>query len=129
MEIPFVFGCAVLLVVAGCKSATESVRSETPTNQSSGTFPGHSARSPALPFSGWAKVRIKATGAIFVNKKQVTTEQFMAECDRLKKVGGGILVFLDGFDREDGPPRVDALGYPAAIELPVTFVFKESELE
>lgn len=50
---------------------------------------------PEVAVSEWAKVKIDATGSVFVNKKQMTTAEFEAECGRLKKGGGAVQLYVD----------------------------------
>jgi biopolymer transport protein ExbD len=129
MKISLLIGCAVLLVVAGCKQETQSTSSETPTNQSSGVFPGQSAGSPAPSVSEWAKVKIDATGAVFVNKKQMTADEFRTECARFKKVSAAVVLFVDATNHVVNSAQAGMIRQIVDAGVPMKAALKESELE
>ena len=119
----------MLLAVAGCKPENQSTSSEAPTNQSSGVYPGQSGGSPAPLVSEWAKVKIDATGAVFVNKKQMTTDEFRTECARLKKVSGAVVLFVDTANHVASSAQADMIRHIADAGVPMKMALKESELE
>lgn len=119
----------MLLAVAGCKQEARSTRLEAPTNQSSGVFPGQTAGLPAPTASEWAKVKIDAVGAVFVNKKRTTADEFRTECVRLKKAGGAVVLFLDGAHQVASSAQADKIRLIVEAGVPMKMVLKESELE
>jgi hypothetical protein len=129
MKISLLIGCAVLLAVAGCKQETRSTRLETPTNQSSGVFPGQTAGLPAPTVSEWAKVKIDATGAVYVNKKQMTADEFRTECVRLKKGRGAVVLFVEAVHQGANSAQADKIRLIVDAGVPMKMALKESELE
>ena len=129
MKNSLLIGCAVLLAVAGCKQEARSTRLETPTNQSSGVFPGQTAGAPAPTVSEWAKVRIDATGAVFVNKKRMTADEFRTECARLKKVRGAVVLFVEAAYQVANSAQADKIRLIADTGVPMKMALKESELD
>ena len=129
MKIPLLIGCAVLLAVAGCKPETQSTNTELPTNQSGGVFPGQSAGLPAAAVSEWAKVKIDATGAVFVNKRQMTADEFRAECVRLKNASGASVLFVDTSNRVASPAQAAVISQIADAGVLMKAALKESELD
>ncbi len=122
-------GCTVLLAVAGCNREGQSTPSQGPTNQNAGAFPGQSASLPASPVSEWAKVKIDATGAVFVNKQQMASEELSSECARLKKSGGAIVLFVDSPNHVASPAQAEAIRKITDAGVPMKMALKESELE
>ena len=119
----------MLLAVAGCKQETRSTRLETPTNQSSGVFPGQTAGLPAPTASEWAKVKIDATGAVFVNKKRMTADEFRTECVRLKKGRGAVVLFVEAAHQVPNSAQADKIRLIVDAGVPMKMALKESELE
>jgi hypothetical protein len=129
MKIPLLIGCAVLLAVAGCKPETQATSSDAATNQTGGVFPGQSASLPASSVSEWAKVKIDPTGAVFVNKKQMTADEFRTECARLKKAGGAVLLFVGAANHVASAPQADMIRQIADAGVPMKVALKESDLD
>lgn len=119
----------MLLAVAGCKQEARLTRLEASTNQSSGVFPGQTAGLPAPTASEWAKVKIDATGAVFVNKKRMTADEFRTECGRLKKGRGAVVLFVESAHQVVGSAQADKIRLIADAGVPMEVVFKESELD
>lgn len=119
----------MLFVVAGCKQETQSTNSEAPANQSSGVFPGQSAGSPAPSVSEWAKVKIDATGAVFVNKKYMTADELKSECARFKRVSAAVVLFVDATNHVANSAQAGMIRQIADAGVPMKMALKESELE
>lgn len=119
----------MLLADAGCKQEARSTSLEAPTNQSSGVFPGQTAGLPAPTVSEWAKVKIDATGAVFVNKKRMTADEFRTECARLKKVRGAVVLFVESAHQVASSTQADKIRLIADAGVSMEIVLKESELE
>lgn len=129
MKITLPIGCVLVLAVAGCKPQEQSSSFEAPTNQSSGIFPGQSAGSPAPTVSEWAKIKIDRTGAVFVNKKQMTADEFKTECARLKKVSGAAVLFVDAANHVASSAQANLIRHITDAGVPMKLALKESELE
>jgi len=99
---------AVTLSIGCSKKPAESTQSPLQTNGSSGVWPGTGVGTAAsvskwdkwakvnkLKVSEWATVKVGISGDVVCNKKQMSLAEFAAECERLKKVGGGVLIFVD----------------------------------
>ena len=102
---------------------------EIPGNQSSGVFPGQTAGSPAPTVSEWAKVKIDVTGAVFVNKKRMTADEFRAECARLKKVSGAVMLFVESADQVANLAQADKIHLILDAEVPMKMALNESDLD
>ena len=118
----------MLLAVAGCNRESQSTQPQAPTNQNTGVFPGRAASVPAAPVSEWAKVKIDATGAVFVNKKQMPLEAFSSECARLKKVGGAVVLFIDSPNQVASPAQAESIRKIAEAGVPMKMAMNENEL-
>jgi len=129
MKITLPIGCVLVLAVAGCKPQEQSSSFEAPANQSSGIFPGQSAGSPAPTVSEWAKIKIDRTGAVFVNKKQMTADEFKTECARLKKVSGAAVLFVDAANHVASSAQANLIRHITDAGVPMKLALKESELE
>ena len=122
-----------MLAMTGCKTETQSACCETSASQGNGVFPGQTpSRSTSLSaptVSEWAKVKIDAAGAVFVNKKQMTLDEFKAECFRLKKAGGAIMLFVVGANHVANPAQADVIRLIADAGVPMQMAMAENELE
>jgi biopolymer transport protein ExbD len=92
-------------------------------------FPGQTAGAPAPTVSEWAKVRIDATGAVFVNKKRMTADEFRTECARLKKVRGAVVLFVEAAYQVANSAQADKIRLIADTGVPMKMALKESELD
>jgi hypothetical protein len=122
MKATLLFGCAFLLAATGCKR-------EPATTQTSGAFPGQTAGSPAPPVSEWAKVKIGPMGDVFVNKKKLTMDEFSAECARLKKAGGAIVLFVDSSNHTANPAQAEVMRKVVDSGIPMKAALSETELD
>jgi len=131
MKIAFLLGlgCPLLLAIGGCNREGQSPQTQGPTKQDIGAFPGQSAGLPAPPVSEWAKVKIDATGAVFVNKKQMASEEFSLDCARLKKSGGAIVLFVDSPNHAASPAQAEMIRKIADAGVPMKLAVDERELE
>jgi biopolymer transport protein ExbD len=122
MKATLLFGCALLFAAVGCKR-------ELATTQTSGAFPGQTAGIPAPAVSEWAKVKVGATGDVFVNKKKFTMDEFSAECARLKKVGGAIVLFVDSSNHTLNPSQTEVMRKVVNAGIPMKAAQSEAELD
>jgi hypothetical protein len=130
MKIPLLLLCTTLLAVVGCKPEPRSAASQTASNETGGKFPGRDAGHPAPPVSEWVNVKIDATGAVFVNKKQMNADEFRTECARLKKAGGAVLLYVGGTANPvPSAPQADAIREIADAGVPMKMALKESDLD
>ncbi len=72
-----------------------------------------------MKVSEWAKVEVGISGNVTFNGKAISQAEFAAECERLKKVGGGIVIFIDteGYSLQskaqtDVSRKIQILGVP-----------------
>ncbi len=107
--ITFILILVAVTLFIGCKQKpTESTQSSPQPNGSSGALSDTGvgtaasvpewvkwARDNKLKVSEWAKVKVGVSADVTFNGKQISHAEFAAECERLKKVGGGILIFID----------------------------------
>jgi hypothetical protein len=78
----------------------------------------------------WSKVKITRSGEVFVNKRKVSLAEFATECQRLKKAGGGALVFTgEGGEHVLSSDECMALGILVGAGVPMKIALKESELD
>src|SRR5690349_5673244 len=92
--LPFVFP----LLVMGCTHKIQPAQSRSP-------LPPATQR---ITVSEWDKVKITSSGEIFVNKKQISLKEFAAECQRLKQVGGGAIIYTGEGEHIIKPAQLDA---------------------
>jgi hypothetical protein len=82
-----------------------------------------------IAVSEWDKVKIRDSGDIFVNKKQMSLADFSAECQRLKQAGGAALIYTGDM------PHVLSLAQTEAVQklidagVPMKMALTESELD
>ena len=130
MKIPLLLLCITLLAVVGCKPEPRSAASQATSSETGEIFPRREAGRPVPPVSEWAKVKIDATGAVFVNKKQMNADEFRTECSRLKKAGGAILLFVGGTANPvPSAPQADTIRQIADSGVLMKMALKESELD
>lgn len=77
----------------------------------------------------WAKVKIDATGAVFVNKKKMTPADFEAECGRLKEVGGAMQLYVDAPNQVLSAAQAEAVRQIVEAGVGMKMVMKESDLD
>jgi len=108
MRITHLLVCTIPLFMLGCKKQT--------TTQPNAV-------------SEWDKVRISDSGEIFVNKRQVSLTEFAAECQRLKQVGGGAVVYTSEGSHIPSPAQFEAVHKLVESGVPMKAALKESELD
>ena len=74
-------------------------------------------------------MKIGASGEISINKKQVSLTEFAAECQRLKKVGGAVVLYVDSQNHPLNPAQTEAFHKLVDAGVPMKAVQKESELD
>src|SRR5512137_2671784 len=82
----------------GCKQTTQRAQSQ--------SSPPASQR---IAVSEWDNIEITDSGEIFVNKKPVSSADFATECQRLKQVGGGAVIYTGEGDHVIKPAQLDAV--------------------
>ena len=108
MRITHLLVCAIPLLMLGCKKETA-------------TQPNAASQ--------WDKVMISDSGEIFVNKKQVSLTEFAAECQRLKQVGGGAVVYTGEGSHIPTPAQFEAVRKLTASGVPTKTALKRSEVD
>ena len=86
-----------MLVVAGCKREPQAPQS----------LLGVGKDAPAV--TEWDKVKLGVSGEIFLNKKPISLAELVTECERLKKAGGGIVLYVDTPNHVANPAQVEAM--------------------
>jgi hypothetical protein len=77
----------------------------------------------------WDKVMISDSGEIFVNKKQVSLTEFATECQRLKQVGGGAVVYTGEGSHIPSPAQFEAVQKLVASGVPMKAALKKTEVD
>lgn len=102
MKIIHLIVCSLPLLLLGCKKETPSLASQ-----------------PSA-VSEWDKVKITDAGSIFVNQKLVSLAEFATECERLKQIGGGALVYAG-----DGSQNT-LLAIPTPAQFKVVYKLRDA---
>jgi hypothetical protein len=92
-------------------------------------MPQHAESAAAPSVSEWAKVKIGRSGEVLVNKKQMSLADFAVECERLKKVGGAVVLFIDTPNGVVSPAQTKAVQKIVDAGVPMNGVRKENELD
>jgi len=110
MKITHLLVCTLPLLMLGCKKETTTQRNAV---------------------SEWDKVRISDSGEIFVNQKEVSLSEFAAECQRLKQVGGGAVIYTGDGSRalSPSPAQFEAIHKLLDARVPIKTALKASELD
>jgi hypothetical protein len=116
------------LLMLGCKKEATP-----PASQPTSAFPGAATALPSaqqsIAVSEWDKVKISDSGDIFVNKKQMSLADFSAECQRLKQVGGAVLIYTGDSPHVLSPVQTEVVQKLAVAGVPMKMALKESELD
>ena len=110
MKIIHLIVCSLPLLLLGCKKETPSP-----------------ARPPSA-VSEWDKVKITDSGAIFVNQKPVSLAEFAAECQRLKQVGGGAVVYTGDGSHIPSPAQLKVVRNITDSGVPTKAALRASEV-
>lgn len=90
---------------------------------------GQSTGLSEVAVSEWTKVKIDATGAVFVNKKQMTPEEFKAECDRLKNCGGAVQLYVGAPNQVLSAAQSEVVQQIVDAGVGMKMVMKESDVD
>jgi biopolymer transport protein ExbD len=116
MKIRHIFPFAISILVMGCTQPAQSQSSLPPAMQH-------------FTVSELDKVVVGGSGEIFVNKKQVSLAEFVAECQRLKKAGGGAVVCVVHGNQDTAKIQIEVIIKLMDAGVPFIQDLKESDLD